>query len=98
MAGDTLVGPPSSDFEVLSFSPVCSACKTSAVAELRGELGRSVVQEPRCAEAVGGVGVDGRPLLGTADRQTFIVPPLGQLADSWNATPLEIEAEPGADP
>ena len=58
-AGDTIVRPSSTNLEALPFSTACSASKSVAVAETCGKVGRSVVQEPCSADAVGRIG-DGK--------------------------------------
>ena len=60
MAGDTIVWPDGLKFEELPLPTACSACKTSTVAEVSGQLGRpTVLLAPH-----GGVGI------GSVHRQT----------------------------
>ena len=72
MAGDTIVGPTSSDFEVLSCSTKCSACKTAAVAEVQDELARSAVLVAHDGHAIGPVQREKRPLLGRDGIETIL--------------------------
>ena len=71
MAGDTLNRPTSTNFELLPSSPTCSASKSSAVAEVRDELGRAAVRVAHDADAVGAVRLALRRLLRSESIETI---------------------------